>query len=166
MAVAGRKSIAMIDLDHAAIAAVQAGGDHLAVGGRAHRIAGSAADIDAGMDRGAFDERIPCACRTASSCRCRRTRVCARAKAASVRLSLVDMRARKADAVELAFEWPCIGGEFDRDKRAAHARARRCGFQLRDIEAEVGEHATHAADRANSILSSTELSAVICRRST
>ena len=48
----------MIDLDHAAIAAGHPADDHLAVGGGAHGIAHLGAEIEAGMHRGAAEERI------------------------------------------------------------------------------------------------------------
>ena len=73
---------------------------------------------------------------------------------ASVRLQALDLGARDVDAMELAFESAGIGGRLDRHERAADAAARRCRFDLADVDAEIGEHAAHPA-RAHSKLSST-----------
>src|SRR5437879_4551811 len=58
MTVAGRKSVAMVDFDHVAVAAIPAGSGDGAVGGDAHRIAFVTAQIDAGMDRRSPHERV------------------------------------------------------------------------------------------------------------
>src|SRR4051794_15338278 len=53
MAVAGRKSVAMVDFDHAAVTAAPPRRDDLSVRGRAHRIAGRGPEIKAGVHGGA-----------------------------------------------------------------------------------------------------------------
>src|SRR5215831_18000286 len=58
MAVTRRQPVAMVDLDHAAIAAAPARRYHLAVRGRAHGIAHRGAEIEAGMHRGPTEEGI------------------------------------------------------------------------------------------------------------
>src|SRR5690349_15144113 len=58
MAVAGGQPVAVVDLDHAAIAAAPARRDHLAVGSGAHGIAGLGAEIEAGVHRGSTEEGI------------------------------------------------------------------------------------------------------------
>src|SRR6478609_9364636 len=58
MAVAGGKPVAMVDLDHAAVAAAPARIDDLAVCGRAHGIARLGAEIEAGVHRGPAEEGI------------------------------------------------------------------------------------------------------------
>ncbi len=58
MAVARRKAVAVIDLDHVAVAAAPARGFHGAVGGDAHRIAGLAAEVEAAVHRRPAEERI------------------------------------------------------------------------------------------------------------
>src|SRR5690242_12099130 len=58
MAVARGQPVAMVDLDHAAIAAAPARRDHLAVGGGADGIAGLSAEIEAGVHRGPAEEGI------------------------------------------------------------------------------------------------------------
>src|SRR5262249_11228680 len=54
VAVARRHAVAVVDLDHLAVAALPAGKCHCAVRGRAHRVAGIAAHVEAGMHRGRF----------------------------------------------------------------------------------------------------------------
>src|SRR5438045_3211082 len=58
MAVAGGEAVAMVDLDHAAIAALPAGCDDLAVGGGTHGIAGGGAEIQARVHRGPSQEGV------------------------------------------------------------------------------------------------------------
>ena len=58
MAVAGRKPVAVIDLDHLAVAAAPAGDGDGAGGGGVDRLADFAAEIDAGVHRGLVHERI------------------------------------------------------------------------------------------------------------
>ena len=49
------------------------------------------------------------------------------------------------DPVELALERAGIGRKLDRHEGAADRRARRRRFELRHVEAEIGEHAAHPA---------------------
>ena len=49
MAITGRKPVAVIDLDHLAVAAAPAGGGHRAAGSRVDRFAKLATEIDARM---------------------------------------------------------------------------------------------------------------------
>src|SRR5580692_5640042 len=58
MAVASREPVAMVDLDHAAIAAAPARIDHLAIGGGAHGIAHLGAEIETRMHRWPAEEGI------------------------------------------------------------------------------------------------------------
>src|SRR5665811_916962 len=58
MAVTGGQAIAVVDLDHVAIAAFAAGDAHFAGGGGVHRFAGFAAQVDTGMDGGPAQERV------------------------------------------------------------------------------------------------------------
>ena len=58
VAVAGGQAVAMVDVDHPAIAAAPARRRHLAVGGGAHRIAGLAVQIEPGMHGGRAGERV------------------------------------------------------------------------------------------------------------
>ena len=57
----------------------------------------------------------------------------------------VDLGAGDVDAIELALEGAGIGRQLDRDEGAADAGARRRGFQLRQVEAEIGDDAAHPA---------------------
>src|SRR3954466_5138438 len=56
--VACRHAVAVIDLDHLAIAALPAGECHCAVRGRTHRVPRIAAHVEAGVHRGRFQEWI------------------------------------------------------------------------------------------------------------
>src|SRR5688500_13225222 len=58
MPVARREPVAVVDLDHLAVAALPSGNGDAAVGGGARRIAGLAAEIDAGVHGRRADERI------------------------------------------------------------------------------------------------------------
>src|SRR5689334_6787253 len=58
MRVARGKAVAVIDLDHLAVAAVPARDRHRPGGGRACRLAGVGAEVEAGVHRGCPDERI------------------------------------------------------------------------------------------------------------
>src|SRR3954447_16111264 len=58
MAVAGRKAVAVVDFDHAAVAARPSRRDHLAVGGGAHGITHRGAEIEPGVHRRTAEERV------------------------------------------------------------------------------------------------------------
>ena len=57
----------------------------------------------------------------------------------------LDLGAGEVDAIELAFERAGIGRQLDGHEGTADAGARGGGFQLRHVEAEIGEDAAHAA---------------------
>src|SRR6266567_601678 len=58
MRVAGRQSVAVVDLDHLAVAAVPAGMGHGPGGGSAHRLAFLPAQIDAGVHGRTVEEGV------------------------------------------------------------------------------------------------------------
>src|SRR5882757_1389958 len=58
VAVARRKSVAVVDFDHLAVATAPARGFHGAVGGGAHRVAGAAAEVETGVHCWPAEERI------------------------------------------------------------------------------------------------------------
>src|SRR6266568_2651720 len=58
VAVARREAVAMVDLDHVAVAAAPARGFDDAVGGGADRVAGLAAEVEAAMHRGPAQEGV------------------------------------------------------------------------------------------------------------
>src|SRR4051794_11901381 len=58
MRVAGGESVAMVDLDHAAIAALQACLDHDAAGRGVHGTAHADTEIHPGMQRGNAEKRV------------------------------------------------------------------------------------------------------------
>ena len=57
----------------------------------------------------------------------------------------LDLGAGDVDPVELALEGAGVGRKLDRNEGTAHGRARRRGFQLRHVEAEIAEDAAHPA---------------------
>ena len=71
VAVARREAVAVVDLDHLAVAAAPARGLDGAVGGGAHRVAGAAAEIEAGVHRRPAEERIGSARRSRTTGRSR-----------------------------------------------------------------------------------------------
>src|ERR1700721_41784 len=58
MAVAAREAVAMVDFDHAAIAAGPPRRRHFSIRGRAHRVAHGGTEIEPGMHRWAAEERL------------------------------------------------------------------------------------------------------------
>ena len=62
---------------------------------------------------------------------------------ARVRFSRSTWARVDVDAIQLALETAGVGRRLDRHERAAHAAARRRGFHLPDVEAEIAEHAAH-----------------------
>ena len=62
------------------------------------------------------------------------------------RVEPLHLGAGDVDPVELALERAGIGPKLHRHERTADGRTRRCGFQLRHVETEIGEHAAHPAD--------------------
>src|ERR1700691_6482892 len=57
MAVTGRQAVAMIDFDHAAVAAGPPGRRHFSVRGRAHRVTHRGAEIQTGVHGEATEEQ-------------------------------------------------------------------------------------------------------------
>ena len=103
MAVAGGKPVAVVDLDHVAVAAFAAGDGHLAGGGGVHRLADVAAQVDAGMHGGAAEERIHAHAEGRTHVDFAGDRLAHRHGEQRVGV-LVDLGAREIDAVELAVE--------------------------------------------------------------
>src|SRR5262249_53542239 len=103
VAVARGEPVAMVDLDHLAVPALPAGGDHLAVGGGAHRIAGLGLEIEPGMHRGLLDERIHAHAEARRQIRVARHRLAHRHIAERASEAL-DLTARDADPMDLPLE--------------------------------------------------------------
>ncbi len=124
MAVAGRQPVAVIDLDHAAIAAGPARRHHLAVGGDAHRIALSGAEVEAGVhcrspEEGSLRTPKPLVNSTSPTTGLRY------GTSASVWFRPLHLGAIDIDAVELTLERAGVGRELHRNEQAAHAAARQ-----------------------------------------
>src|SRR4051794_30347997 len=134
MAVTGRQAVAVIDLHEAAVAARPARRDDFSIRGGAHRIAGSGAEIQAGMHRGPADEWV------AAHAEARRELDLADHRLAighkrQRAIEAIDLGAGDVDAIKLALEGPGVRPELHRDEGAAHPRTWRGGFQLRHVEA-------------------------------
>src|SRR5229473_1448259 len=145
MAVAGRQAVAMIDFNHAAIAASPSRRDHLSVRGRPHRVAHGGAEIETGVHGRAAEERIAADPESAGEFDFadHRLAIWHQRKGA---VETLDLGAGGVDPVKLALKSAGVGGKSDGNEGAADTRAWRRGFQLRHIEAEIGEHAAHPAN--------------------
>ncbi len=103
MAVAGGQAIAVIDLNHVAIAAFAAGDAHSAGGGSVHRFSGFAAQVDAGVNGGPAQERVQTHAERRTHVDLTGHRLAHRHGDQPLRI-LVDLGARDINAVELAIE--------------------------------------------------------------
>src|SRR5215510_12940645 len=99
--VAARQSVAVIDVDRAAIAAAPAGGGHRAVGGGAHRVAGLAMEVEPGMHGRPAQEWVD-------------------GDAAERAREPGDLCAGDLNAMKLALEAHGVLGHLRRDERTAH----------------------------------------------
>ena len=142
MPVAGREPVAVVDLDHLAVAALPAGDRDVAVGGRAHRIAGLAAEIQAGVHRGRADERIDAHAEAGGYFHLAHDRLAHRHRRERARQP-VDLGAGDADAVDVLLERSGIGRQ-----PCWHQRAADAGIVARAdahaVEPEIGQHAADA----------------------
>src|SRR5262245_54981258 len=142
MAVTGGQAVAMVDFDELAIAAVPAGLAHGAVRRGAHRLPGLAAQVEARVHRGRAEERVDPHPKAGSRIDLARHRATNR-DAANHAGEAVELRARGADAMDLAIEGVCIGGQPRGHKGAADPR-RSIGAALVRGDADVGEHGADA----------------------
>src|SRR5262245_15422796 len=144
MAVAGGQPVAVVDLDHAAVAALPAGGNDLAVGGGADGIAGGGAEIQARMHRGPAEEGITAHAEAGGEFDFADDGL-AIGHQRQRAVQLVDLRAGDVDAIELAVEGAGVAGKLYGDEGTADSAARRCRFELREVEAEVVDDPAHAS---------------------
>src|SRR6266852_6072486 len=142
MAVACRQTVAVIDLDQLAVAAVPTRRGDGAGRGGADRIAGIAAEVEAGMHRRAAEERIDAHAEARCGVDLADHRFADRDRGHGAR-ELFRLDARQADAMELALERVGVGGEPERYEGPA---ARRLRTAAAEMEPEVGEQAAHALD--------------------
>src|SRR5215470_126166 len=143
MTVAGRQSVAVINVDHAAAAAAPARGGHRAVGGGAHRIAGLAVKIEPSMHGRPAQERVDADAEARLQIELALDRL-AHGNGAQRAREPTDLRARDLDAVKLPLEAHRTLGQLRRDEWTAEraGTVARCG--LVDVEAEFDQHAAHA----------------------
>src|SRR5262252_1468193 len=137
MTKAGRKSIAMTDLDHVAVTTLPAGYRHLARCRRAHHLAGIAAQVDAGVDSHTPEDRVFAHSEGRRHIGLADDRTAQR-NCQNRLLDAIDLRAARIDAIELGFEGARIRlPRVDRNERpASSARASRAA----SFNSEVGEY--------------------------
>src|SRR5262249_46839542 len=132
VAVAGREPVAMVDLDHLAVAAAPPRLDDGAGGRGADRLAGLAAEVEAGVHRRNMQERIDAhaeARRGVDVAGHGLAHRHARERAGEA----VDLAAGGADAQQLTFEGDVLGRDPGRHERAADG-ARRAERELARVE--------------------------------
>ncbi len=105
MAVAGRQAVAVVDFDHAAIAASPSRGHHFAVRGRADGIAHWRAEIETGVHGRAAEEGIGADSETAGEFDFADHRLAIRHQRQRP-VQTLDLGAGDVDSVELALERP------------------------------------------------------------
>src|SRR3954451_24888966 len=142
MAVSGCQAIAVVDLDHAAIAARRSRGHHLSVRGSAHRITCRGAEVETGMHRRAAEEWIAADSESAGEF-----------DLADHRLSIghegegpiksVNLRAGDVNSIKLAFERPGVRRKLQRNEGPAHAGARCRRLQLGHVQSKIAKDPAH-----------------------
>src|SRR5262245_42287724 len=142
MAKAGRKSIAMTDLDHIAVATLPAGYRHLARCRHAYRLAGISANVDAGVDRHTPEDRVFAHSEGRRHIGLADDRTAQR-NGQNRLLDAIDLRAALIDAIELGFKTARIRlSRLDWNERPARcAGARRTA----SFNSEVGEYGLNPA---------------------
>src|SRR5262249_23928562 len=142
VAVAGRQSVAVIDVDHAAVAAAPARGGHGAVGGGVHRIAGLAMEIEPGVQGRRAQEWSDADAEAGLQIELAVDRLAHGNGAESAR-EPGDLRACDLDAMKLALEAHGILGHLRGNERTANRAGTVAGRGLGDVEAEFDQHAAH-----------------------
>src|SRR5262245_20268287 len=141
--VAARQSVAVFDVDRAAIAAAPAGGGHRAVGGGAHRVAGLAMEIEPGMHGRPAQEWVDADAEARLQIDLAVDRL-AHGNAAQRAREPGDLCARDLNAMKLPFEAHGLLGHLRGDERTAHRAGGVAGRGLAGLEAEFDQHAAHA----------------------
>src|SRR5262245_2813948 len=141
--VAGRQSVAVIDVDRAAIAATPARGGHRAVGGGAHRVAGLAMEIEPGMHGRPAQEWVDADAEARLRIELAVNRL-AHGNGAERAREPSDLRTRDLNAMKLALEAHGVLGHLRGDERTAHRAGTVAGRGLAGLEAEFDQHAAHA----------------------
>src|SRR5689334_8809118 len=144
VAVAGHQPVAVVDLDHLAIAAAPACNSHRAAGSGVNGIADLGAEIEAGMHGGPAQERIDPHAESGDDLAVAGDRLAQRNvdKRAG---QLLDLGAYNADVVELPIEGAAIRARKCGNERPAKpAFGAFCGGDAARADAEIGKHAAHA----------------------
>src|SRR5262249_28938336 len=140
--VARRQSVAVIDVDRAAVAAAPARGGHRAVGGGAHHVAGLAMQIEPGVHGWPAQERVDADAEARLQIELAVDPLAHGDRAQRARESS-DSRALDLDAMKLALEAHRILVQLRGDEWTAE-RAGTVAGGLVDVEAEFDQHAAHA----------------------
>src|SRR5262249_4352903 len=143
VAVACRQSVAVIDVDHAAVAAAPARGGHRAVSGGVHHIAGLAVKIEPSMHGRPAQERVDADAESRLQIELAVDRL-AHGNGAQRAREPTDLCARDLDAVKLALEAHRTLGQLRRDEWTAERAGTVARCRLVDVEAEFDQHAAHA----------------------
>src|SRR5882672_688058 len=122
MSVTGRQAVAVIDFDHAAVAASPSRRDHFSVRGRPHRVAHGGAEIEPGVHGGAAEEWIAADSEAGSEFDFAHHRFAIRHQCQGA-VETLDLAAGDVDPVKLALESAGVGSKFDWNEGAADASA-------------------------------------------
>src|SRR3984957_20553914 len=144
MAVAGRQTIAVIDLHHAAIAAGPSGRGYFSVRRGAHGVAHGGAEIEARMHGWAAEEWVGSDSEAGGEFDFADHGLSIRHQRQGP-VETLHLGAGDVDSVELALEQAGVCGKLDGNVGATHAHARGRGFQLCHVETEIAEYAAHPA---------------------
>src|SRR6266702_400941 len=143
MSIAGGEAVAVVELDHLAVAATPAGGRHRAVRRGADRIAYLRVDIQSRVHGGGAEERIDARAEARHEVDLAHDRLADRHMGQRAR-EPIDLAADDVDALDLALEGAGIGRRARRDEGATGPASSRARRDLAGIDAERGEHAAHA----------------------
>src|SRR5262245_22758314 len=135
--VARGEPIVVVDINHPAVAAAPAGGDHCAVAGGAHGIAGLAVEIEPRMHCRRAQEGINAHAEARLQIDVAVDRLSHR-NGAERTCESSNLRARDLDAVKLRLEARIPGG------MGGHKRSADCNSLSAEIEPEFGQHAAYA----------------------
>src|SRR3954465_6236427 len=140
MPVTGRKTVAVVDLDHLAVAAAPAGSGHRAGRGGVDCLAGFAAEVDAGVHRWPAEERIEPHAESGRQVDFAFDRLSHRDRTERPGQA-IDLRAGEIDAGDLAVEIAAAVRRRHGNEGTAGACRTACGGDSARIDADLGAHA-------------------------
>src|SRR5262249_32004310 len=117
MAITCRQAVAVIDLNHLAVAAAPSRRHPLAGRGGAHRVAGIGAHVEAGVHGERADERVHAHAEAGAELHLAGERLAYRYRREHA-IEMLDLRARQRNAVELALEWAAVAARRHRHERS------------------------------------------------